>query len=163
MGKPLVAHVAEKLGPQVNELYISCNRNEEEYARFAASLIADTRDNFQGPLAGIETSARIIDAGYLIVVACDTPKLPRDLVERLLRPLLSKRKDSPVISYANDGQYNQYLFAALHHSTLDSLSGFLEDGGRAVRHWYKLHRSVAVDFSDQADAFVNYNESHLFD
>ena len=91
MGRPLVAHVAERLSPQVNELYISCNRNAGEYAKFAESLIADKRENFQGPLAGIEASAAIIESGYLIVVACDTPKLPADLVDRLVTPLLEKK------------------------------------------------------------------------
>jgi molybdopterin-guanine dinucleotide biosynthesis protein A len=156
-GKPLVEHVAVKLGPQVGRLVISCNRNAEIYARFAQSLIGDYRTDFQGPLAGIEAAATTLQSEYLIVVACDTPRMPADLVSRLLAPLVDSGPNPPVISYANDGIRDHYLCAAIHQRCLASLPDFLESGQRAVRHWYRLHRSVAVDFSAQASAFINHN------
>ena len=157
-GKPLIEHVADRLTAQVDYMLLSCNRNKEKYSHYADSLISDGRHGFQGPLAGIESAIEWLESEYLIVVACDTPRLPRDLVQRLLQPLLSTDTETPRISYANDGRRDQYLFTAIHCSALDSLPGYLASGQRSVRHWIQLHPSVAVDFSDRPDAFDNFND-----
>lgn len=156
-GKPLIAHVAQRLEKQTGQLLISCNRNLSEYQRLGFTTIEDRRPNFQGPLAGIEAAAAYVDTKYLVVVACDTPLLPTDLVRRLLFPLESSDTHGALISYAHDGQRNQYLFAVLDVRCLDSLSGFLERGQRAVKLWYEENPHTVVDFSDRADAFRNYN------
>lgn len=157
--RPLIEHVADRFRPQVDHLMISCNRNIEVYARLADAIVRDNRTDFQGPLAGIEAATPLIECDYLIVVACDTPLLPTDLVQRLLDPLNSSDAMAPVISYANDGRRDQYLFAAIHTSCLHSLKHYLDSGGRAVRHWYHSQRSTVVPFPDQPGAFANYNSA----
>jgi molybdopterin-guanine dinucleotide biosynthesis protein A len=157
-GKPLIEHVAGRLKPQVGHLFINCNRNGDHYAKYGDSLIRDSRSDYQGPLAGIEAVIPLLArSDYLVVVACDTPLLPVDLVARLIEPLENEHDQAPVISYANDGERDQYLFAALHVSCLESLPPYLESGQRTVRHWFQTQHAVAVDFSDQTGAFVNYN------
>ncbi|MEH6593900.1 MAG: molybdenum cofactor guanylyltransferase MobA [Halioglobus sp.] len=157
-GKPLIEHVATRLSPQVDRLVISCNRNLDKYAQIGTALVQDSRADFQGPLAGIEAATpHTIDSTYTIVVACDTPLLPPDLVCRLLKPLSGETRNAFDISYANDGERDQYLCAAIRNSCLDSLKDYLANGQRAVRHWYALQRAIAVDFSDQPGAFLNYN------
>ena len=79
------------------------------------------------------------------------------LVERLLDPLLAAADGSTAISYAHDGERSQYLCAAIRTGILPSLPIFLDEGHRAVRHWYARHRCAVVDFSDQADCFANVN------
>lgn len=156
-GKPLVEHVVGRLKPQVDTLYISCNRNFDQYRRWSALLIADKREDYQGPLAGIEAVSTEVTSDYLIVIACDTPLLPVDLVNRLLQPLTSDANTSHQIAYAFDGSRDQYLCAAIHRSCLETLPLFLSTGQRAVRHWYTTHNAIAVDLSDEAGAFENYN------
>ena len=39
-GKPMVAHVIERLAPQVDELLVNANRNPEAYAGFGHRVIA---------------------------------------------------------------------------------------------------------------------------
>lgn len=156
-GKPLVAHVYDILRPQVDEILISCNRNFSHYARFSARMVADTRRDFQGPLAGIEAATRFVTSDLLVVVACDTPQLPADLVTRLIAPLLLPEDEAPLISYADDGTRAQYLCAAMRCACLGSLPAFLDGGGRAVKDWYSSSVAVAVDFSDQHSCFRNYN------
>jgi molybdenum cofactor guanylyltransferase len=51
-GKPMVAHVIERLAPQVDELLINANRNPADYGRFGHRVIADEIEGFAGPLAG---------------------------------------------------------------------------------------------------------------
>jgi len=156
-GKPLVTHVAERLERQTGQLLISCNRNLADYQSLGFLTVEDRRADFQGPLAGIEAAKDAVKTTYLAVVACDTPLLPTDLVARLLAPLIDGNSNAPLLSYAHDGEREQYLFSVLDVRCLDDLSGFLEQGHRAVKHWYRHIPHAVVDFSDQADAFHNFN------
>ena len=68
-------------------------------------------------------------------------------------------REAPVdICYAHDGKRGQYLCAAIRSQCLASLPAYLDAGQRAVRHWYAMHKSVAVDFSAQQNRFYNINE-----
>jgi molybdenum cofactor guanylyltransferase len=156
-GKPLIAHVSAVLKPQVTDMLISCNRNFSCYGKYASHTVADTRRNFQGPLAGLEAASAVIKTELLVVVSCDMPHLPDDLVERLLAPLMTVSENTPDITYAHDGLRAQYLCAALRRDSLDSLPQFLDEGQRAVKDWYRSRNAVAVDFSDQHACFRNYN------
>jgi molybdopterin-guanine dinucleotide biosynthesis protein A len=156
-GRPLIAHVSAALKPQVADMLISCNRNFSCYEQFASHTVADTRRDFQGPLAGLEAASAAIKTELLVVVSCDMPHLPADLVERLIAPLLNVAEHSPDICYAHDGLRAQYLCAGLRKDSLSSLPQFLDAGQRAVQDWYKSRKAVAVDFSDQHDCFRNYN------
>src|SRR5438309_5604186 len=82
-GKPMVAHVIERLEPQVSEVLINANRNPEDYSRFGHRVIADEIEGFAGPLAGFERG--LVHATHELVVTapCDSPFLPLDLVARL--------------------------------------------------------------------------------
>lgn len=153
----MAAHVAERLRPQVGRLLISCNRNGDDYASLADAIVADKRPDFQGPLAGLEAAVLHIASEFLVIVPCDMPLLPLDLARRLLTALEPGR-DAADISYAHDGERHQYLCAAIRVTILPSLGVFLDEGGRAVRHWYAQHRHTAVDFSSQAQCFANCNE-----
>ena len=153
-GSALVEHVVRRLAPQVDELLLSCNRNEAVYRQYVRRTVGDCRSDYQGPLAGIEAAAQSVQTSFLAVVPCDTPELPTDLVQRLLQPLL---KGTAQISHAHDGIRAQYLCAVIQHAALNTLPGYLDSGQRAVRHWFAMHDAVSVDFSDQATAFANYN------
>ena len=156
--KPLVEHVLHRLGTQVGPLVISCNRNIPDYDLYGVPTVSDTRMNFQGPLAGLEAAAQLIETEFLIVVACDIPLLPLDLVPRLLAPLIAASADAPELSYAHDGSRGQYLCAAMRRRCLPSLTDYLEQGHRTVHHWYENQKVISVDFSDQKSAFSNFNK-----
>ncbi|MDG2047259.1 MAG: molybdenum cofactor guanylyltransferase MobA [Halioglobus sp.] len=156
-GKPLVAHVRNCLKPQVAELLISCNRNVSRYKKFSRHAVSDNRGNFQGPLAGLEAAAPYILTDFVVVVSCDTPHLPDDLVYRLIAPLTLNRTHSTEISYVHDGVRAQYLCAAMRSSCLTFVTPYLNQGYRAVGDWYKTRNAVTVDFSDCESSFRNYN------
>ena len=156
-GKPLVAHVSNCLKPQVSELLISCNRNFSRYEEFSTQTVTDNREDFLGPLAGLEGASPFILTDFLVVVSCDTPHLPNDLVSRLIAPLAGSTNDSPEISYVHDGVRAQYLCAAMRRDCLTSVTHYLNEGHRAVRDWYKTRHAVTVDFSDCESSFRNYN------
>jgi len=154
-GKPLVAHVSDVLRPQVQDLIISCNRHTSRYKDFAPTVVPDIRDRYQGPLAGLEAASTYIPTEYVAVAACDMPLLPPDFVGRLLVGLTES--GSVEIAFARDGQRDHYLCALMRRDCLESLSRFLDEGQRSVQAWYRTHSCVAVDFSDCAAAFRNYN------
>ncbi len=153
-GKPLVAHVADRLRAQCRTLLISCNRNQESYARFG-SVVEDRLTGYQGPLAGLHGAAPHILTGYTLVCPCDVPRVPRTLATRLAPALLTSGLP---VAYVRDAAQEHYLCALLRSDCLATLSGFLEGGGRAVREWYGQVGSIAVDIHDAGDAFANINQ-----
>lgn len=157
-GIPLIEHVLQRLEPQVGQVTISCNRNIPQYKRYGFPTVRDTRAKFQGPLAGLEAAAQVLETEFLVVVACDIPLLPLDLVPRLLHPLVVPSGESALLSYAHDGTRGQYLCAAMRRGCLLSLAAFLEQGHRTVHHWYESKDAVSVDFSAQKESFTNFNK-----
>lgn len=150
----LVAAVLERIEPQVDQIIISCNRNREEYEAFGYPLVGDELPDYQGPLAGIASALEALTTERAVVVPCDCPTLPSDLVLRLSQALDAK---SLHICWAYDGERNQYLFCAMQRSVLPGLLAYLESGQRSVHGWQQQIDGTAVDFSDQAKAFCNLN------
>ena len=89
-GLPLVGHVVKRLEGQVAELLINANRNADAYRFFADRVIADlvmdgAEGGFKGPLMGIYSGLRAAKTPWLLVVPCDSPALPDDLVARMVK------------------------------------------------------------------------------
>jgi len=85
-GRPLVAHVAGRLGPQVAALALSANGDPARFAFLGAAILADEDATRPGPLAGLLAGLNWAAAGghaALLAVPCDTPFLPADLGLRL--------------------------------------------------------------------------------
>lgn len=154
---PLVERVIQRFRPQVGRLLISCNRNRDYYATLDATVVTDSRRDYQGPLAGIESAIPEVHTEFLVVVPCDNPLLPLDLARRLLTDI--NRGDAPEVDvcFAHDGEREQYLCAVIRSTALASLPAFLDQRHRAVRQWYTLQQCRSVDFSDRAECFTNLN------
>ena len=153
-GRLLVEHVLVRLRPQVEEVMISANRNAELYARYGHRVLPDVLGDYPGPLAGMLSGLVAVRQPWLAVVPCDSPLLPEDLVERLLRSALA---ESAELAVAHDGKRLQPVFALLHHSLLVPLRAYLEAGGHKVEAWYAQHRMATTDLSDHPEAFSNIN------
>jgi len=82
-GKPMVAHVIERLAPQVGSVLINANRNSEQYEAFGYPVISDEVGGFAGPLAGLHAGMRACTTELIVTAPCDSPFLPLDLVARL--------------------------------------------------------------------------------
>jgi molybdopterin-guanine dinucleotide biosynthesis protein A len=86
-GRLILAHVIERLGPQVADLVIVANGDLSRFAAFGLAVVADRVAGHVGPLAGIHAgiawaNANRPDAKFVISAAADTPFLPTDLVRR---------------------------------------------------------------------------------
>ncbi len=153
-GRPLVAHVIERLQPQVASLLINANRHADAYRALGHDVVTDRVDGFAGPLAGLEAGLAAADAPLLATAPCDSPFLPTDLVARLAAARSTDDADAAVVSI--DGRW-QPVFALVHVRVQPLLAAFLQRGARKAEEFYATLRTVQVAFDDQARAFANLN------
>jgi molybdenum cofactor guanylyltransferase len=159
-GKPLVAHVVERLVPQVGALLISANRNSDAYAHFGWPVIGDITAGFAGPLAGIQAGLAAVQTPFLVTAPCDSPRLPLDLVERLIATL---EAGTAMLAVPGAGARRHPAFMLCRRDARGSLDRYLAEGGRKVQDWCALVGAVEVAFDDQQDAFANINTLEQLD
>lgn len=153
-GRPMVAHVIERLAPQVDELLVNANRNLEQYGAFGHRVIADEVEGFAGPLAGFERGLAHAAHPLVVTAPCDSPFLPTDLVARLLRALEAERAE---LAVARTGDQAHPVFSLMRREVHASLRDFLGSGQRKIDKWYGALRVVEVPFDDESEAFRNIN------
>ncbi len=145
-GRPLLAHVLERLAPQVATLALNVNRAAGRYARFDLPLWPDDDDTLPGPLAGWLAALQRLDTEWLLSVPCDAPLLPADLAARLAAPLVAA--DSPPLAIATTADGPQPVFALLHRSLAAPLAAALARGERGVARFARAQGAVEVHFTD---------------
>jgi len=165
-GTPLALHTLLRLqmqeGGLVGDQMINANRNLAAYEAFGVPVWPDTLDDYAGPLAGFMTGLERCETPYLLTVPCDTPLYPLDLAVRLAKAF---ENDNTEIAMAGareeDGQLRaQPVFCLLRLDLLESLSAFVQGGGRKIDRWTAGHRTVLVSFDQPGDdpkAFFNAN------
>jgi molybdopterin-guanine dinucleotide biosynthesis protein A len=153
-GRPFVAHVIERLRPQVDALLINANQNLEQYAAFGHDVVPDRLGGFAGPLAGLDAGLHATTAPLLVTAPCDSPFLPRDLVARLAN---ARADDDADLAVARTGKQPHPVFALVHTRVRPHLARFLASGERKIDLWYSTLRVVEVAFDDEPEAFININ------
>lgn len=152
-GRALVAHMIERLQPQVRAIVISANRNVDRYSAFGHPVCTDADEGFLGPLAGIARLLGEIDTDFLVTVPCDSPNCPDDLVQRLLARQFETGADAVV---AFDGEQRQFLFALYRRTLATSAEAALAAGERAVWRWQEGLALAEAPIGDP-EAFANLN------
>ena len=157
-GKPMVEHVLERLGPQVDALIINANQNADAYAEladpFGARVVPDRLGGFAGPLAGLQAGLFAATTPLVVTVPCDSPFLPRDLVARLREAM---EENAAQLAVAKTFDQPHPVFALVRTDVRDNLNEFLVGGGRKIDAWYRALTVVEVQFDDEAEAFENIN------
>ena len=150
--KPLIDHVLGVIRPQVDRLVISYSRNPSLYQSLPYPAQVDLDPDFKGPLIGILSCKTLIRTEFTLVVPCDMPNLPGDLVIRL-RQALGEHD----IALPHDGTRNQHLVFLTRPQVLDSITNYIKSGQTSVEGWVGGQKYRVVDFSGEPDAFVNIN------
>ncbi len=151
-GKPLIVHVLARLERHVDEVLINANRNLDIYQRQGCRVVTDREGGFQGPLMGIWSGLMAATTPWVLVVPCDTPALPMNLVERMV-----KGRGDGDIALAHDGERAHPVVALIRRSLADDLGEALAQGERKIDRWYARHPFCHVDFSDCPENFANLN------
>lgn len=152
--QPLIQHVISRLKPQVDEIIINANRKIAQYQAFGFTVIQDESADFIGPLAGLQLGLTHSKYCYVLTVPCDSPHLPADLTQRLLKALIENNADVAVAS--SDG-FAHPVFCLCKKGLLPSLNDYMAQDNRKVSAWQKSLAYVEVDFSDCSEAFINLN------
>ena len=151
-GRPMIEHVLARLTPQVDEIVINANQNQERYAAFGHRVVPDAIGGFAGPLAGLHAGLAAISHPLAVTVPCDSPFLPTDLVARL-----REHMGANDLAVAKTGDQPHPVFALVRRAVASNLEIFLKSGGRKIDAWYASLKVVEVLFDDEADAFRNIN------
>ncbi len=152
-GRPLLAHVMDRIGPQVAVLAVNANGDG---ARFGveAPVLPDVVAHGMGPLAGILSAmewAAAQGSARVLTVAVDTPFLPADLVQTMVAV------DAPVVLARTDDGWQGTT--GLWSVTLrGALRAALAGGTRKVTDWALEAGAVEARFAASTPpAFFNIN------
>ncbi len=153
-GRSLVGHIIDRLAPQVSELLINANQNDERYAAFGHRVVPDAIPGFAGPLAGLHAALAVATHPLVATAPCDSPFLPADLVLRLFQALTAANAD---LAVARTGDQMHPVFCLCQRTLLPQLTDFLARGERKMALWHAELKVAVVAFDDQAAAFENIN------
>jgi molybdopterin-guanine dinucleotide biosynthesis protein A len=160
-GRPLLAHVLERIRPQVGAVVLNANGDPARLAAFAVPVVPDAIEGFAGPLAGILTGlewtrATWPAATHVVSVATDTPFLPRDLVARFLAAVGT---DPAALACASSAGRSHPVFGLWPVALAAELRrALVEEGVRKIDRWTARRRLIEVPFAVGAvDPFFNLN------
>lgn len=152
-GEPLVAHVQRVVRPLSDDVVISCNRNHEAYRAYADQLVSDAEADFPGPLAGVIAGLAAARHDWVVVLACDAPRLDQALVLDLLR--LAVEHDSPAM--VRQGGYWQPMFSVLPRKVLPLLEQAWSTGERSLQKALLRASVQGLECTETDSRLSNFN------
>jgi molybdopterin-guanine dinucleotide biosynthesis protein A len=159
--RPVLAHVIDRLAPQVTEIALNANGDPARFAGFGLPVIADSEPDHPGPLAGVLAGldwAAGQGAGHIVTVAADTPFFPDDLVVRLTEAAQAAPIALAATPVPGRGLLRQPTFGLWPVALRDDLRAALLGGVRKVVHWADRHGVGLAEFSATPhDPFFNLN------
>lgn len=151
--RTLIDHMTRSLESQVGSIVISCNRNRGQYAKLGHAVVSDRRDDFQGPLAGIESALCKVETTQVFIAPVDAIALPSGLVEKMVQ---SHARNSAPLSWLRSLGTDFYLIAVGDTTALHCVSDYLDRGQRKVSDWYQ--KIGAQPMRDDTASIPNINE-----
>jgi len=162
-GRPMLWHIIDRLAPQVDRIALSANGDPARFAMFGLPVLADTIQDYPGPLAGVlagmEWASDLPGCTHVATVAGDTPFFPKALVARLVEG--SEGSESRIL-HARSNSRDHPVFALWPVAMVHSLRTFL-DSAESFRMTDFIGRMdhAAIDFppigSEAIDPFFNVN------
>jgi molybdenum cofactor guanylyltransferase len=160
-GRTILDRVIARLEPQCEELILNANGDPARFATFGLPVIADTVQNFPGPLAGILAALDWVainrpDVEFMLSAAADCPFLPRDLVARLHRARAEQNAQLAVA--ASGGQSHPVIGLWSVALREDLRRALVVEGVRKIDRWTARYRLATETWPAQPlDPFFNAN------
>lgn len=152
-GQPLIAHVHAVVRALSDDLIISCNRNQAAYRPYADQLVGDAEPGFPGPLAGVLAGLAVARHGWLLVLACDAPRVDRALLNGLLA--LAEAAGQPVM--VRQGEQWQPMFCLIPCALRATLQAAWQAGERSLLRALLAQPLVALDCVQGDERLSNFN------
>jgi molybdopterin-guanine dinucleotide biosynthesis protein A len=157
-GKPVLAHLRERLMPQVVTLALNANGDPGRFSALGLTVLADGVAGNPGPLAGIlaalDHGASIDGIDWVVSVPCDTPFVPVDLVARLH----AGRGDAPGAVATSAGRRHPTVALWSVSSRIAIRTALVAEGIRRVEEVAGRLRFAEVEWPDLPfDPFLNLN------
>ncbi|MFO1083443.1 MAG: molybdenum cofactor guanylyltransferase [Reyranellaceae bacterium] len=168
-GRPMVAHVVERLRPQVMDLVVVANDPLPGTRALKVPIVADPPDVLEvarrdgkrlGPLAGILAGmewarAHHPHAGWILTVPADVPFLPLDLTVRLCGLMHVPEPDVLMVRHGRRREHTLAIWSV--RLAADLRRALIEEGVRRVEAFADRHRLAELAWTDGAAAFLNVN------
>ena len=168
-GKPMLAHVVERLAPQVMDLVVVANDRAPELRALNVPVIPDPPDIRRlarqegrrlGPLAGILAGMEWSrehhpHVGWILTVPADVPLLPRDLTVRLCGHM---HVPEPEVLMVRHGHRREHTLGVWSVTLMADLRrAVLKEGVRRVEEFARRHRFAELAWPDDRRSFLNVN------
>lgn len=162
-GRPMIAHIIARLGPQASQIAINANDDPARFASLGIPVLADPVAGHPGPLAGVLAAMRwaersLIGVTDVVTVPADTPFLPRDLIARLV----AAAHPGQIVLAASHGTLHQVV-GLWPLALAGALEQYLSSGRSKVLDFVEQQGFLRVEFPDQTiggrsvDPFFNTN------
>ncbi len=161
-GQPILAHVIDRLAPQVAAIALNANGDPARFAQWGLPVIADSIEGYAGPLAGVLAGldwAASQGSANIVTVAADTPFFPETLSQRLAAGA-DATGSAIALAATHDGArlIRHPTFGLWPTALRDDLREALSEGLRKVVLWTDRHGAATVTFqADPFDPFFNIN------
>jgi len=160
-GQTMLERVKARARPQVSAVLLNVNGDRNLFQRFGLPMMADSIEDFAGPLAGILTGLEwardnLPNVEWVASFATDTPLFPMDLVTGLVVAVTSTRAD---IGCAASGGQVHPVFGLWPVRLAGDLRTALEmDGVRKIEDWTGRHKTAFAEWAGgDDDPFFNVN------
>jgi molybdopterin-guanine dinucleotide biosynthesis protein A len=168
-GRPMVAHVVERLRPQVMDLVIVANDPAPEFRALGVPVVADPPDIQEmaqregrrlGPLAGIlagmEWACRHHPhSGWILTAPADVPFLPLDLTVRLCGLMHVPEPDVLMVRHGKRREHTLAIWSVKLAG--DLRRAILEEGMRRVETFAQRYAFEELVWPGNAAPFLNVN------
>ena len=159
-GRPLLAHVLDRLRPQADPLLISCEGESGDFDVFGLACVADLLPGYRGPLTGLYSALQYLaDNGHdggLVLCPCDAPFLPENLVQTMLEAGGERIRPAVVVSWQGVLQPTFSLWRNHHLPVIRS--AVLEQGMGGLRQvLLSMPHEIVEWVSTEPPPFFNVN------
>ncbi|WP_431280600.1 molybdenum cofactor guanylyltransferase MobA [Humitalea sp. 24SJ18S-53] len=159
-GRPLLAHVLDRLAPQVALTVLNANGDPARFAAFGLPVVPDGLPDHPGPLAGILAAldwaaTERPDLPLVLSAPGDTPFLPADLLSRLLAARAAARTP---LACAESGGHTHPPIGVWDVALRHDLRAAILAGERKIDRWTARHGcATAIWPTEPYDPFFNAN------
>ncbi len=168
-GKPMIAHVVERLRPQVMDLVIVANDPDPAFKALEVPVVADAPDIQRaaeregrrlGPLAGILAGMEWAlkhhpHAGWILTAPADVPFLPLDLTVRLCGLMHVPEPDVLMVRHGKRREHTLAIWSV--KLAADLRKAILDEGMRRVETFAQRYAFEELVWPGDASPFLNVN------